>query len=736
MEHQFLKVTDFSGSMNTEDDPSNLQQNESALLSNIIPYGVGYLKLDRTRFCYSLTHHYAPTVIHSGFCCGYSWKDTNGNIVIPVIYGNNASIAYFTYSKTLVGYSASYSYVAGADTGSSTSTTRKITKNAFVSYNGVLRVGMFGSSYKPITFTNFTLNGTTRTRFGTAETLQNLNVFNEKVQSDTHANQVRGCGVYNAITPMVDTDGTYTGAGTPDYTSHTIGINATLDSSADSSYVATDTVWFGISLEYDFIQESPMSVCGTDAQPHITFGGSDGGKRIVIDLFVSRGTNAEHYAQFDERITAIHIWRRIGTSGNWYRLYKVAITSGTFAAIDDTGTARTWANYSADLFHFAAGLNDLGYTRYDEYVAVTGYTDYIVYSVSSTTCAQVSYNPVVSLNWNIGCVLRNYVIVNAQYYVENGFTYICNRRLFISRPDQPDIFEADSWISIEGGESSEYTAVVPLGMERLLVWDSRYCYVINANSNDPRGWYKESQYNVPIASGNGYATSTYGVFFVSKTGVYLIDNDGVLQEISRPIKSDWTTNIAADTMQIHFDSTYGILFIAGNTAGTGSVYGYQYDVARKAWARWVGPVLLTRNMVQYNCWLGDGYGSGETYALTSLTSDNLLCLSAIATEAVTQLATDYRSPFYDMGVGESQKFGKHLYIQYKSTVAVTCNVYINNGTSATVTSTLALSTTITRAKVDIPYGFKNIQVQLTTAANTGTFELYELLFEYRPQRPK
>ena len=151
-------------------------------------------------------------------------------------------------------------------------------------------------------------------------------------------------------------------------------------------------------------------------------------------------------------------------------------------------------------------------------------------------------------------------------------------------------------------------AVVPLGMERLLVWDSRYCYVINANSNDPRGWYKEAQYNTPIASGNGYATSIYGVFFVSKTGVYLVNNDGVLQEISRPIKRDWTTNITASTMQIHFDSTYGILFIAGNTAGTGSVLGINMMWLEKAWPDGLFLYCLQETWCSIITWLGDGYG--------------------------------------------------------------------------------------------------------------------------------
>lgn len=739
MAKDFLKITDFSGSMNTEDDPSNLQQNESVLLSNVIPYGIGYLKLDRSRYCLSQTYHYAPTVTHTNFCCGYSWKDSNNGFIVPVVYGNNEYLAYFTYTASLITGYASYTYVAGVATGSTTSTTRKITKNSFISYNGVLRMGMYGSTYKPITFTNFTQNGTTRTRFGSAETLQNLNLFNEKTQSTGagHANSIRGCGVYNPVTPKVDTDGTYTGAGTPDYTSHTVGINATLDSSADSSYVNGDTVWYGVSLEYDFTQESPMSVCGTDAQPHITYGVSDGGKRVIVDVFIGRGTDVEHYAQFDERITAVHLWRRIGTSGSWYRFQKLAITAGTFACIDDTGTSRTWANYSANLFHLTDGINDIGATKLDEYVAVTGYTDYITYSVSSTACTQVSYNPVVSVNWNIGCVLRNYVIVNAQYYTNDSFTYICNRRLYISRPDQPDIFEVDSWISIEGGESSEFIALVPLGQDRFIVSDSRYLYVINANSNDPRGWYKEVQYNANIATGNAYTTSVYGVFFCNEEGVFLIDNSGVLNEISRPIKNDWA-NITATTMQMHFNAVTNVLYIAGNSSGTGSVYGYQYDVPRKAWSRWTGSLLFTdKDTVRYCTWIGDGFANGETYALTSLTADNNLILEAVYNEANTQLATDYKSPFYDMGTGESAKIGKHLWIQYKSSaVNVTCKVYIDNGTSETISTTLGSSSTVTRVKVDIPYKFKNIQVQLSTAANTGSFELYELLFEYRLQRPK
>ncbi len=760
MPKQIFRISDFSGNLNKEDDPSDLADNECLFIENLVPYGKGILKLDRDRSVVKAGQNHAGTIsmdASNPIIAVGSWKDTANQIVIPIMY-KLAGETYLTYLAA-TGEIDTNVPILGTANKLATYTSDWGGKSMIWAHSGVLRIGGDHLS-APSAITNFTTitGGASylRYRFNTDAdyVLGGLAVF-----SDFNVN--RGCGVYAPRVEFTDdlsgglpigTDGTFV-VGT--YTEHTVGLYAAESNAVTGSYfVAGDKIRYGITLEYDYNQESPMAVCGSPSQSTVTI--ATAGNSIRLNVFVPSGTPAANPGWwptlatfntdvdiFDERITAINIYRSIN-NGDFFHLYRVGLSS--VACVGDNGAAQGWEELT-DLWCLlrhdtAADLFDMGYYRTETYQSRTGFIDWIEYKINAgsadsvNTSSKLAYDNEPLLRWDKGFLFRNMAIVNSRAYFKDGY-WVNNphKRQYISKQGAPDVFYPDRFITVGDKETTTILAGASLSLDRFVLWDANNTYVINASSSDVLGWFIEKTYNLGIIGGNGYAIMPKGVAFINAKGAYLLDEYGNLVEASRKFRSAWQTFIAAG-MQMHFDRKWNVLYYT-KTGLTANYAGMMLDLERGSWTYWSDDQnygSFGNNVIQYCQGMAEGY-SGETH-LVNYDSTNSKIRSYTIKASEIAIRTSYQSPFLDMGDPSLQKRGKHIWVKYKSAATVTVGFYRDNGTSLTTLKTLAASATMPSiTKVRFPYKYKTVSIYIKNEAdNNGVFELYEISIEYSPIR--
>ena len=753
MAKQFIKIDDFSGGMDKETSLFNLPLNKATILENVVPVGRGILKLDRNRTTFKYVNGLAET--HSNGRGSYSWMDTAGQLVVIFLFDTVEFRAIYDANKldTAPGFTNfnSSTPIQICDTNVNHS------KNSFVQYNGVVRIGG-NAAYFPAVITNFTATGggfsLVRSRF---QAWSNYELSGLMAFDDYGAGDDRGCGIYTPEVEKCDDAGLdENGIANPTWTEHQVGIHAVEGAAAASLYVVGDEIRYGVTLEYDFSQESPMAVCGRQNQPHVTI--ATAGKSVNMRLFVSDGDDvrwpnvvgANGRPVFDERVTGINIYRSIN-GGDFYHLYRADINSGIY---DDAGVHVTWQNGATGgvvnntiaLQELAGGdgyFQDFGYVRYNSYKSRTGFDDYNVYTTVNAGDDVIVQNVAnVMIRWNIGCMLRDRAIVNGLAASVEGFIrYGLHKRLYISKPGQPDVFPKHNWIELGVTEQSDFIAIYPLGADRFVAWDSNHCYVVNAASNDPLNWFLEKTYNLGIGTGNAVAVIPQeGLAFANNEGLYLMDLYGSLIEASRGVRSDWRTECDLSGGALHYDKKENTLFVA--KSGRTDKFGYQLDFDDKTLIFWsddannYGALPGTGIIDQINSFFEDF--DGTVMAVHFKNASNLINFFSIESVAANEVDLTYRGPALTGGNYATLKRGTHLWITYKSYSASTngLKLYLDGGATPVNIGNIPQATVITKAKFDIPYDFQAIQPEVFIDDSNQYFELHEILIGYKTRRPK
>lgn len=783
-EKQLYVIDDFTGSMNSEADASDLQPNESLILENIYPSGKGKLVLARERCTVAAQ---GASVLHDGTTAltdldaVYSFKDTMG--LLDIAATKDATLHVLYSSGPL--YTTKPVMLAAKTIHSHGSYLPKVTKSHFISYNGITRMGCEGYQWPCTVITNFGRTNSlsagsayvNRERFASA---------NYKVGADAGSHGIaifgdslfcgsvetgytdRGCGVYPPDLATVEISGAksnYT------YGAHSIGVYIAESgaSSNDSEYIDNDQIWYGFSFEYDYNQESPMVVLGNKKTPSFTVTGGDQ-YYPTIKLFVTGGTPATDpgwwtdltsavttTAILDERITAINMYRKIN-DGEFYHVAKFSVV-GDNKVIDDNGVPIGWAYDSG--YWSTAGTSgelyaDFGKYSVDTYYSHSGFSDYIelvgdepivstsrffIYGGSTGTPA----HPM--LNWNIGCMFRNMSVVSATYVWDNGFPIVKpHKRIHVSMPDKPDTFHPDHWFIVGDHDSSPFKCIQPLGIDRIAFFDANNTYILNAASIDPLGWYVEHTYNVGIGNGNSWAALPEGLAFANAKGVYVLDFYGKLVEISRKIRTTWATIGAVWTAHpavtygyMHYDRKTDVLYIA-KTGLDDNYGGLQFDLESGAWSWWSDDVAsgsLGNDVIDKAMGLFQGYNNETHLAWINTNTDKIGCYTVMAPASGISIRQRYQSPHIDLGTSGIVKTGKHLYVKYASGVALAVTIYIDGSSTGVSLGTLAASSTLTTGHLRIPYRFRTLSVKVeTNAYNSGVFQIDEIAIEFKHGRAK
>lgn len=764
---QLYVIDDFTGSMNSEADSSDLEPNESLLLENIYPAGKGKLSLDRSRCTVAACALPSATTTLTSIDSVHSFKDTMGNLDVIITKDNYMHVLYSTgalYSTTPVLLDKVEVHEHGAYL-------PKVTKASFIDYNGITRMGCEGYLFPPATILNF--GRTNSLTSGSAYVnRQRFASNNYKVGSDASSHGIaqfndsswcgaidtnypnRGCGVYPPRVAPTDNAGALAGF---TYTQHSLGVYVaeSASSSTDSEYAANDKVWLGFSLEYDYSQESPMVVLGNKTTPTMTI--SVAQYYPTIMLFVPAGTPASDpgwwtdltsvesdVVVWDERITGINIYRKIN-DGDFYHVFKVDVT-GSSTLYDDSGTGCSWAS-STNYWQFkqsggSVGIAEYGKYSVDTYYSHSGFNDYIE-TIPTTGVALESTGRFFAyqnmLNWNIGCMFRDMAVVSATYIWDNGTAIIKpHKRVHISMPGKPDVFHPDHWMIIGDNDSTAFKCIQPLGIDRVALFDSNNTYILNAASTDPLGWYVEHTYNMGIASGNAWALLPDGLAFANSKGVYVLDFYGAITEISRKIRTSWST-CTASGCHMHYDRKTNVLYIA-KTGLTYNNAGLQFDLENGAWSWWSDDAYSGSNgndIIEHCMGFFLGYNNETHLAWINTNTSKISTYAVMAPVSGISIRQRYQSPHVDFGTAGVVKTGKHLYIKYKSGVALAVTIYIDGSSSGISLGTIAAASDITMAHLRIPYRFRTLSVKIATNAyNSGVFELDEVAIEFKQGRAK
>jgi len=735
--------------MNKESSPLALQLNEAAILENLLPTKSGILKLDRSRTTLKYVSGLAVTN-SEGLGC-YSWKDTAGNLVVIFLFLDTSVKVRIIYDTNRLDTAPAWtdllalSYVISANNAYHS-------KNSFIQYNGIVRMGGGQQSFSTV-LTNFTtVSGgytTYRNRFSSWSTylLGGLLTSTGIRMHTVYMPEVERC---NAA--ALDTDG----ATSPTWTAHQIGIYAAeAGSGSDSMYEVGDEIRYGITLEYDFNQESPMAVSGLESQPHVTI--TTAGRPVNLRIFVPGGTDvrwpnggATSGVAFDERVTGINIYRSIN-SGEWYHLYRVDIENGVY---DDNGVQVRWQNSgNGGLVNTCIALQesaggdtyviDQGYLRYNSYRARTGFDNYNVYQLvtaGNDTLAQNAINTTVT--WSVGCMFRDRAIVNGLVaYQEGQLRYALHKRLYVSKPSEPDVFPPYNYIQLGETEQSDFVAICPLSGDRFVAWDSNWCYIVNGSANDPTMWFLEKTHNLGLATGNAVAEiPDRGLAFANDKGLYLIDLYGNITEASSNIRTDWRQYNDLLYGVLYYDRNTDLLFVA--TTGRADKLGYQLDFEKQSLYHWsddknnYGATIGTGVVHQLSGFF-EGF-EGEIECCQFNTSGGYINFFNIEEVVGNELDITYRGPELTMGNYGALKRGVHLWIVYKLFTASTQGmvIYRNDGTSYDVLGNIPQATILTRLEFDCPYNFYGLQPAIFVADSNNYFELHEIGLEFKTIRAR
>ena len=690
---KLYRITDFSGGLNTEVDPTNLAPNEGLAYQNVRPKGG------------RLVHQDGVTQIetHSNATCKgcVSFFDIDDNWRILTTYTSGGD------TKAKIGYGNLSIFTWDGDEETLWSSLTSDTP-CFLVESGNVRIG--GSHSKE---TKMYYNFDNKKRFNNNSdyTLDGVVFTNAKIQH-----------------PILDYGDT-----TPDG-EYELGFSYSI-SAGSGELSSGDTVQYGFTFEYDGSpggertgQESLLSV-----SDKVITATADNDK-IQLELNVLAGTAAGRpYDGINERISAINIYRSLN-GGDFYFWKRVDINTGI---TDDSDTTRNWSEQGTDPYYMQISpIHDYGAVLTESYSARTGYELYNTYANGGDPDPVVGDEHDLEIKWKTAIIAQGHCICGN--VKKMGTVY--NDRLYISPAGWFDCFPEDRYVELGTGDGDAIVALAQLGT-RVVVFKSNHIYLYNISSANELNWFIEQTYPMGANSVNAVAQCPYGVLFANNKGAWLLALDGTLTELSKKIRSDFATFESGNTLYSIYDPKEQKYFVGNNDSSAVSslpgdcIFELGSDVIT------IRKDLYLENVSGWYTVLNYFYGPKKEVCFVVNDSNDGNHKFLYHTGATVNTLKARGQLFYTGhltldGSLDTYKRTKYLYVNAKhSDQIMEVKVSIDGGSVKSVKGLTAQSS-IKRTKIAIPYTCRTIQVLIECLNPATDFELREIAIEYFQKRAK
>jgi len=694
---KLYRITDFSGGINTETDPTNLAPNEGLVYQNVRPKEGRLVNREGVA---QITSHSNNTC--KG-CVDFFDIDDNWRILTTYTSGSD--------TKAKIGYGSltSFSWDGAEETLWSSLTTDT---PSFLVESGNVRIG--GSHSKE---TKIYYNFDNKKRFNNSGnyTLDGVVFTNAKIQH-----------------PILDYGDT-----TPDG-EYELGFSYSI-SAGSGELSSGDTVQYGFTFEYDGSptgegtgQESLLSV-----SDKVITATADNDK-IQLELNVLAGTAAGRpYDGINERISAINIYRSLN-GGDFYFWKRVDINTGI---TDDSDTTRNWSEQGLDPYYMQISpIHDYGAVLTESYSARTGYELYNTYANGGDPDPVVGDEHDLEIKWKTAIIAQGHCICGN--VKKMGTVY--NDRLYISPAGWFDCFPEDRYVELGTGDGDAIVALAQLGT-RVVVFKSNHTYLYNISSANELNWFKERTYPMGANSVNAIAQCPYGVLFANNKGAWLLALDGTLTELSRKVRDEFIAFEDGNTLYSIYDPLYDEYFIcndnyAADITANRAISGTCICHVRTGTITSRADSYLIDLLGQYKVL---NYFHGPKKEICFVINDStdskhkFFYHTGSGTSGLTSAAQALYTGHLTLdGSLDTYKRTKYLYLTAKNDGKELYVRISKDGESPITVKTISSTSSLTRTKIAIPYTLRTIQVQVYTLYTPIDFELREIAIEYFQKRAK
>ena len=586
-------------------------------------------------------------------------------------------------------------------------------------------------------------------------------------------------------------------------------ITAETDAASIGSWKDTDYV-FAYSFIYDGNQESTLRVCPTT----LADGSVTANKPFKVDVRVANATGA---TDFDARITGARIyWKYYDEAqekiaeGEWNLFVDCDITGGIKDATCDTNGSVTVTMDATSVIKVGMAITGTGIPANTKVASITNATTFVMTNAATasntnttlvfrgsdksfgirgklsdeytmwTRAAGGDYTATILLqdpSIDTYATINGYSSNEGKLYIgDSGDGYkaaaFANRRMFVASPkmtfedgiqrqkldrimyspvNKPDVFPLSNYIDVVQSDAEPYIKLESVG-NKLFAFKSDHLYVINIGNPSPAGWYLESTHKgMGVLAGGAVFKTDFGLVWANPNGLYAYQTGGGIAELTEDkVLSGYKT----DSYGV---SSWGKLITAGTIVGydkkekeivvvldSGSVTNNQdfggngadvvvYDLETKSF--FFGKNRLLSAGVASNFdydWNGDLIYASET--------GNSVTIKAWQSDDQDSSNFLYQTKDFDFGNPSRYKKVYAMYLTYKHTGSAISDFvkYIKDGGTTFGHSNLsnnsldtATGFEIQKVTFDTPLKCQSIALQLYGVGTATQIEINDIGIEYR-----
>ena len=586
-------------------------------------------------------------------------------------------------------------------------------------------------------------------------------------------------------------------------------ITAETDAASIGSWKDTDYV-FAYSFIYDGNQESTLRVCPTT----LADGSVTANKPFKVDVRVANATGA---TDFDARITGARIyWKYYDEAqekiaeGEWNLFVDCDITGGIKDATCDTNGSVTVTMDATSVIKVGMAITGTGIPANTKVASITNATTFVMTNAATasntnttlvfrgsdksfgirgklsdeytmwTRAAGGDYTATILLqdpSIDTYATINGYSSNEGKLYIgDSGDGYkaaaFANRRMFVASPkmtfedgiqrqkldrimyspvNKPDVFPLSNYIDVVQSDAEPYIKLESVG-NKLFAFKSDHLYVINIGNPSPAGWYLESTHKgMGVLAGGAVFKTDFGLVWANPNGLYAYQTGGGVAELTEDkVLSGYKT----DSYGV---SSWGKLITAGTIVGydkkekeivvvldSGSVTNNQdfggngadvvvYDLETKSF--FFGKNRLLSAGVASNFdydWNGDLIYASET--------GNSVTIKAWQSDDQDSSNFLYQTKDFDFGNPSRYKKVYAMYLTYKHTGSAISDFvkYIKDGGTTFGHSNLsnnsldtATGFEIQKVTFDTPLKCQSIALQLYGVGTATQIEINDIGIEYR-----
>ena len=346
---------------------------------------------------------------------------------------------------------------------------------------------------------------------------------------------------------------------------------------------------------------------------------------------------------------------------------------------------------------------------------------------------------------------RRMFLASVKMAFEDGIQRQKLDRIMYSPVNKPDIFPLSNYIDVIQGDAEPYIKLEYVG-NKLFAFKSDNLYIINIGNPSPAGWYLESTHKgMGVLAGGAVFKTDFGLVWANPNGLYAYQTGGGIAELTEDkVLSGYKT----DSYGV---SSWGKLITAGTIVGydkkekeivvvldSGSVTNDQsfggngadvvvYDLETKSF--FFGKNRLLSAGVASNFdydWNGDLIYASET--------DDSVTIKAWQSDDQNSSNFLYQTKDFDFGTPSRYKKVYAMYLTYKHTGSAISNFvrYIKDGGTTFGYSNLsnnsldtATGFEIQKVTFDTPLKCQSIALQLYGVGTATQIEINDIGIEYR-----